>query len=397
MRVLILAPHPFYQDRGTPIAVNLLIRALTERGDTVDILTFHEGSDPTHEGLTIHRIAAPLFGKVRNVRPGPSWKKIVCDVYLMGRLFGLLRRHRYDVIHAVEESAFMAMVVGPLFSVPFIFDIDSSLTTQVVDKYRPLKVIEKPLRYLESLPARRAVAVLPVCQALATDVARYPVQHMAVLKDVSLLTEQPDDADVEDLRATLEIDGTVAMYIGNLEPYQGIDLLLESFAEISDETPDTHLVVIGGEADDINHYRKRADTLRIGARTHFIGKRPVARIGAFMAQAQVLVSPRLQGVNTPMKVYTYLHSGIAVLATDLPTHTQVMTDDIACLAPPEPSAFGMALRRLINDPELRARLAHQARDYIEREHSYPAFKSTLYGVYDHVKTRLPNADPREAG
>jgi len=33
MRVLVLAPHPYYQERGTPIAVDLLVRALSQHGD----------------------------------------------------------------------------------------------------------------------------------------------------------------------------------------------------------------------------------------------------------------------------------------------------------------------------------------------------------------------------
>ena len=56
MKVLILAPHPFYQERGTPIAVDLLIRALSERGDDVDLLTFHEGVDHSYPGFHIFRI-----------------------------------------------------------------------------------------------------------------------------------------------------------------------------------------------------------------------------------------------------------------------------------------------------------------------------------------------------
>ena len=73
MRVLILAPHPFYQERGTPIAVDLLIRALTERGDVVDLLTYHEGGDRTYERFQIYRIRP--VPAVNNLRPGFSAKK----------------------------------------------------------------------------------------------------------------------------------------------------------------------------------------------------------------------------------------------------------------------------------------------------------------------------------
>ena len=78
MKVLMLAPHPFYQERGTPIAVDLLIRALSERGYQIDLLTFNEGSDVDYPGLTIHRVKP--FPLICNVRPGFSIKKLLLDI-----------------------------------------------------------------------------------------------------------------------------------------------------------------------------------------------------------------------------------------------------------------------------------------------------------------------------
>ena len=41
MRALVIAPQPFYEERGTLIAIDLLLRALSDRGDQVDLLTLH--------------------------------------------------------------------------------------------------------------------------------------------------------------------------------------------------------------------------------------------------------------------------------------------------------------------------------------------------------------------
>ena len=45
MKILLLAPHPYYQERGTPIAVDLLVRVLSERGDQIDLLTYQNLGD----------------------------------------------------------------------------------------------------------------------------------------------------------------------------------------------------------------------------------------------------------------------------------------------------------------------------------------------------------------
>jgi glycosyltransferase involved in cell wall biosynthesis len=206
-----------------------------------------------------------------------------------------------------------------------------------------------------------------------------------VLRDVSLLDDQPEPVEVEDYRRELGIVGPLSMYVGNLQPYQGIDLLLGSFAIVHRERGDAHLVVIGGMEDDVEHYRRRAHSLGLSDAVHFVGPRPVQNLSGYMNQADVLVSPRVQGVNTPMKVYSYLDSGVACLLTDLPTHTQVADSTIAQLAPPDPASFAVAWLELIEDQARRRALATRARERIRRMHSREAFNRTVAEVYDHLE------------
>ncbi|HEY3013063.1 MAG TPA: hypothetical protein VGJ36_09970 [Gemmatimonadales bacterium] len=69
---------------------------------------------------------------------------------------------------------------------------------------------------------------------------------------------------------------------------------------------------------------------------HFLGPRPISSLDDLFHRADVPVSPRLKGLNTPMKIYSYLDS----LATRLRTHTQVLDDHTAYLVAPEPEALG---------------------------------------------------------
>ena len=71
-----------------------------------------------------------------------------------------------------------------------------------------------------------------------------------------------------------------------------------------------------------------------GGRCVFAGKRPVSELPQFLALADVLVSPRRTGGNTPFKVYTYLASGKPLVATRIPTHTQLLDDTLATLTEP---------------------------------------------------------------
>jgi len=387
MKILLLAPHPFYQERGTPIAVDLLLQAFSERGDEVDLLTFHEGIDRTYPNISIQRINP--WPRVTGLRPGFSLKKLHCDFYLFMMLIRQLRKRRYDIIHAVEESAFMALLVSRFTAIPFVYDMDSSMVTQMLDKFSLLHIIERPLRYFESLPMRHASAVIPVCKALADDVSKYRKNNIVILKDVSLVRDAVDNQEeIDDLRELCHVKDKLLLYIGNLESYQGIDLLLESFALVMKKPVSADLVLIGGEDSDIDSYKNMAVQLGILDHVHFIGKRPVRHINQYMQQADVLVSPRVHGVNTPMKVYSYLHSGVAVLATDMPTHTQAMSNEIAILAIPEPKPFAAAMIELLENDELRSELGSKASSFIEKEHSYDAFKFVLYDLYQNLEKQV---------
>jgi glycosyltransferase involved in cell wall biosynthesis len=179
----------------------------------------------------------------------------------------------------------------------------------------------------------------------------------------------------------------VVMYVGNLEPYQGIDLLLHSFVRVIARTDGADLVIVGGAPRDIHAYRGECRRLGIVEHVHFVGPRPIRELATHLAGADVVVSPRLRGNNTPMKLYSYLHSGRALVATDLPTHTQVIDARVAMLAPPEPDAFARALLQVILDGELRARLGAAGRRLVEERFTYRAFRERLNGLLDWLETQ----------
>src|SRR5690606_14279871 len=110
--------------------------------------------------------------------------------------------------------------------------------------------------------------------------------------------------------------------------------------------------------------------------------------GDYLRQADLLLSPRISGANTPMKIYSYLDSGVAVVATALPTHTQVMSEAHAALTAPEPGAMAAAITALLDDPEQRMRLAARARDLVRREHSRDAFRKSAYAAFSEIENSL---------
>jgi glycosyltransferase involved in cell wall biosynthesis len=395
MKILLLAPHPFFQSRGTPLAVKRVLEFLSARGHHVDLLTFHEGQDIDVPNCRIYRISRPFW--IRNIRPGFSVKKVICDLFMFAKCLQMVRRNRYDLIHAVEESAFIAAAMQRLVGVPYVYDMDSSLAEQLVDTYPTLRFAFPMLRRCEALAVRHSLGVLTVCAALE-DVAHEhaPDKPIGRVEDTTLLGhESTNSANGQSADSVLpDAVGSrspVAMYVGNLEHYQGIGLLLEGFRHALTHVPDAHLVIVGGMDPDITQYREKAKQLGILSQVHFLGPKPVTSLEGLFGRADVLVSPRLKGLNTPMKIYSYLDSGTAVLATRLRTHTQVLDDRVAYLVAPDPKAMGDGLAKLLNDPGLRQRLAAQAKAFVQQEFTPEAAHRKLGSFYSMMESKAAGA------
>lgn len=398
MRILVLAPQPFFQERGTPIAVRLAVETLAEKlaktgmnNHPIDLLVYNEGSEITMPGVRVMRVRTPRW--LNGVRPGISVKKLLCDCLMALQVLLLLIRARsdqYKVIHAVEESVFIAWVARKLFGIPYIYDMDSSLSLQLTERWWWCKPGLRVLQYLEGIAIRGSLSVAPVCDALQVLARQHGSTSTVLLRDVSLLdSAKPRTCNVETrFNGTINSTHKVLLYVGNLEPYQGIDLLVESFARIVLRSPEARLVVIGGTRDTIEHYQSRVRSLQCASEVLFLGARPLQELAEHLEAADILVSPRTKGNNTPMKIYSYLHSGTPVLATDLPTHRQVLDSSIALLAPANPIDFGDAMLRLLSDGELRHALGARARTIAQKLYTIEAFKSQMGILYDDVARQL---------
>lgn len=384
MRILLVAPQPFYQERGTPIAVRMLAETLCGQGHAVDLLTYHEGADLDIDGLKILR--TPALPGLRHVPIGISWKKLVCDLLISGRLLGLALSHRYDVIHAVEEAVFPAILLRSSARARVVYDMDSMLGESLVSKWRLLWPAQRLLRAMERAVIRRADAVFAVCKDLArhatVDAPGVPV---FLIEDVALPAQQYC-GEAEPLRELLDVRGPLALYVGNLQRYQGVEQVVSAMAQLP-KSLDVTLVLIGGAPEDVARVRSLVRKLHLEERIYLLGPRPLAHLSGFLTQADILVSPRLFGSNTPMKIYSYMGSGTAILATKIASHTQVLDDDSALLVEPTPQALAKGLATLAADEPLRARLGAAARRRASESYSLEAFREKVRAAYKTLETR----------
>jgi glycosyltransferase involved in cell wall biosynthesis len=246
--------------------------------------------------------------------------------------------------------------------------------------------VERLLRALERAVIRRADAVFAVCNDLARHVTMdAPGVPVFLIEDVAL-PSQPLCGGAEPLRELLGIRGALALYVGNLQHYQGVEQVVRAMAQLP-EASDLTLVLIGGSPDEVSRIRSLVRKLHLEERVYLLGPRPLAQLTGFLEQADILVSPRLRGSNTPMKVYSYMNSGTSILATRIASHTQVLDDDCAFLVEPNAQALAKGLAALAADAALRTRLGAAARRLAVERYSLEAFRRKVCAAYQTLETQ----------
>ena len=379
-----LAPEPFFEPRGTPFSEYHRIKTLGALGHQVDLVTYPFGRDVELPNLRIFRCARPPL--LRRIRIGPSVAKALLDVALAATAVRRAAAVRYDAVHSHEEAGLLGVWIARWRGIPHLYDMHSSLPQQLANFRRArTRLLRKLFERIESAMIGGSRVVITICPAL---------QDAAVAAgagDRAFLIENVMGGDVgagaggtdggSDVRAEFGIgpDHPLVLYTGTFEPYQGLDLLFEAAARVRATHPDARVLVAGGDAAQVTDAQRR--TAADGA-VVFAGRRPPEEIPRFVAACDILASPRTAGTNTPLKIYSYLRSGRPIVATDLRTHTQVLDRETAALAEPEPEAFAAAIRRLIDRPDERARLARAARALADARYSPDAYVARTAEAYE---------------
>jgi len=157
------------------------------------------------------------------------------------------------------------------------------------------------------------------------------------------------------------------------------------------------VLVVGGEPAQVDAARARAAARGASAVMIFTGQQPAKEIPGFVQAADLLVSPRIRGTNTPLKIYSYLRSGRPIVATSLLTHTQVLTPEISRLVTAEAEPFAQAVLELIEQPDQRARLAAAALVVAQDKYSRESYVRRTAQAYERLSQgRLTSAPSQSA-
>jgi glycosyltransferase involved in cell wall biosynthesis len=323
MKILMIAPEPFLEPRGTPISIYERLTGLSSLGHSVDLVTYHLGQDTEINQVRIFRIPAIPFIKEINI--GPSIPKILLDALLFFKAFHMLLKNQYDLLHTHEEASYFSVLLSKLFNLPHIYDMHSSLPKQLkISKFRKIKPVIRLFEWLEKIVLLHSDAVIAIASELEDHIHKInPDASVTIIENLALPdlynNEQPRTSD--DLTTSLGLtDKVPIIYTGNFESYQGMDLLIASAEIVCARNKDAVFLLIGGRPHQIQELTNKVQSYGLSDRFIFTGRVPPNQIGKYLDLAHVLVSPRSEGLPVPLKIYSYLYTGKPVLATNISAH-----------------------------------------------------------------------------
>jgi glycosyltransferase involved in cell wall biosynthesis len=391
-RVLVVTPQPFYQDRGTPIALVNTCHALGQLGYEVDLLAFPIGQDTFIPSVKIHRCANP-FG-VRAVPIGFSTGKALLDLTLARSFWRLLRTRDYGAVHAVEEAAYLAALLCPRLGKPFVYDMASSIPVELRrHKVLGTAAAQRALGAFERLALRRAARI--VCSMGLADHVR------SVLPDAAFtewrfppLTDAADESTVRRLRGELGIpaNARVVAYTGNFAAYQRLDLLFEAFTSALAVDPELMLVCVGASAE------ARTAALAqfpppVRARVRILAPESRDRMPGYLAMADCLISLRPSSDNLPLKVLDYMAAGRPIVATRGRAHEPVLNGERAFLCEARTESVKQAILEVFRSPQRAQAVASAARSHALQHYGWDRFVQLVEGIYGGITGLRPRQRP----
>lgn len=381
LRVLMIAPTPYFSDRGCHVRIYEEARALTKLGHEVCIVTYHLGRDMP--GVRVVRTAPiPWYNKLE---AGPSWHKPYLDALLLWKSLVEARTFRPHLIHAhLHEGALIGSVLKGILRIPLLFDYQGSLSGESLNHgfFSESSLLMKLFKGMERFIDRRADLIIT-----SSDKGRQElVQEWGIAsgKVISLIdgvdTEMFRPGSRREARRELGIaeDVKLVVYLGLFNRYQGVDLLLDAISLVKSGAPDVRFLLMGfPEAE----YLRKAREMGIEDVITFTGRVDYDRASYFLSAGDLAVSPKLALTEANGKLFNYMACGLPTVVFDNQINREILGDDGIYVEHGNTTSLADTLISTLCDGEKLSSLSKQVRERAIRLHSWSARSRLLESVY----------------
>lgn len=381
LRVLMIAPTPYFADRGCHVRIYEEARALTKLGHEVCIVTYHLGRDMP--GVRVVRTpAVPWYNKLE---AGPSWHKPYLDALLLWKALAEARSFRPHLIHAhLHEGALIGSVLKRLLRIPLLFDYQGSLSGESLNHgfFRATSPLLTLFKGLEGFIDRRADLIITSSdkgrQELISDWGIAPEKVVNLIDGVDTEIFRPYSRSEARRELGISEDVKLVVYLGLFNRYQGVDLLLDAIAIVKGKAPDVRFLLMGFPDGE---YRKKAREIGIDDVITFTGRVSYDRAPFFLCAGDLAVSPKLAQTEANGKLFNYMACGLPTVVFDNQVNREILGDDGIYVEHGNTSLLADSIISTLGNSGYLLLLAAQVRERAVRMHSWSARSRLLLSVY----------------
>ena len=356
----------FKNSVGGPVKVYELATNLTKRGHRVF--------------LFIPKIGYPEQQTTAHVCPVPFIDLPVLrfiSFQVLAFLWALrvaLRKNPPDIIYVRIMWSFIPMILGKLFSIPVLLEVNDSPHRAYSNIQHSLK--RKIVYLIDRISYRFSNYVLPVTFKIAEDLHRIDSlswDYMTVLPSgTNTDLFRPMDKSSCCKKLKFDPQKKYVGFIGTFFHHQGIDVLIDSSPLIIQQRSDVSFLLVGDGQMRTKWERKVNE---MGLKNYFIftGNVPYEDVPYYCGIMNVCVSPLLEeaGERSPVKVFDYLACAKPVVMSDVAETGKIFEDSGAVrLIPTEDEvSLSQSILQLLEDDHLRAKMGKKGREFVESRYS----------------------------
>jgi len=390
-KVLVVGPTAFFSDRGCHIRIYEEVRWLEKLGARVRVLSYYAGEDPA--GIDLVR--SGRWVRFKKLEAGPSVKKPLADLSLLSGLISQIKEYRPEILHChLHEGAFIGILGAIGASMPVVLDYQGSLSAELSEHNKLFRLfpIKQGMRRIEHWINSRVSRILLNSEALKGELSIKAREKSMVVGDGVDIERFSPRARDSGLRSRFGLNQgmPVIIYLGLLNQYQGVDLLLDSFRRLKEKGIKFKALVMGYPLGD---YPMRANQMGLEEVVKFIGRVNYFEAEKWLSLGDIAVAPKVARSESNGKVLNYLAMGLPMVCFDREVNRELAGDCAEYVGYVDKDRDGnverlaRGIERLIEDEKRRRELSEQGRERAERYFSWEKVAGRIMNAYQELLGR----------
>lgn len=380
-----IAPTPFFADRGCHVQIAEEIWALQRLGYEIKLVTYGLGREVPHVA-TERIVRVPWYTKLE---AGPTLHKFYLDPLVAIKAARVAQEFKPDIIHGhLHEGCVIGSAVQKFHSAPLVFDLQGSLTGELVAYNFSLTkppLLRKAWYHFEEWIDHLADVIVTQATNMRQELVDFfhmPADRVILTYDgVNTGVFTPHEPDTR-LRAKLNIpEGKrVVVYLGGLTEFQGVDDLLGAWPRVIAAVPEAFLLLMGYPNED--KYRSHTRELGIHDSVLVTGKIPYDQAPRYLTLGEIAVSPKRSATEANGKIYNYMACGLPTVAFDTVVNHDIL-GDLGVYAKDIGDVEGLAwtIITLLQDKNEIQRLSRLVREKAVADYSWDAVAGRMAKAY----------------